>query len=86
MLIAGLSMLSVTLCLGVYVIVFGALFATVIPFFKSMTPPAYWVSLGGDNILWICSFVWVLIVLTEIFIIVRMWNEASRVTEYDTGW
>ena len=88
MLIAGVSMLSVTLALGIYVIIFGTLFSTVIPVFQANTPPAYWVMLGGNNVIWIVSFTWILIILCEIFIIVRLYNEASRVTEYDTnaGW
>jgi uncharacterized membrane protein len=85
MLIAGISMLAVTLALGIYTIIFGTLFSKVIPLFKSMTPPAYWQSLGGEQIVWLASFVWVLIILCEIFIIVRLWHEASRITDYSTG-
>ena len=85
MLIAGVSMLAVTLALGIYTIVFGTLFSTVVPLFKSYTPPVWWNALGGDSIIWMMSLVWVLIILCEIFIIVRLWSEASRVTSYDTG-
>lgn len=85
MLIAGISMLAVTLALGIYTIIFGTLFSKVIPLFKSMTPPYWWSQLGGDQIVWISAFVWVLIILCEIFIIVRLFHEASRSTSYDTG-
>ena len=85
MLIAGISMLAVTLALGIYTIIFGTLFSKVIPLFQSMTPPAYWTMLGGDSIVWMCSYVWILIILCEIFIIVRLWSEASREVSYDTG-
>jgi hypothetical protein len=85
MLIAGISMLVVTLALGIYTIIFGTLFSKVVPLFKSMTPPAYWAALGGDQIIWEMAFIWVLIILCEVFIIVRLWSEASRVTTYDTG-
>jgi uncharacterized membrane protein len=85
MLIAGISMLAVTLALGIYTIIFGTLFAKVIPLFKAYTPPAYWSMLGGDQIVWMTAFVWVLIILCEIFIIVRLWNEASRTTSYNSG-
>jgi hypothetical protein len=84
MLIAGISMLAVTLALGIYTIIFGTLFSKVIPLFKSMTPPVYWAMLGGDSIEWISAFVWVLIILCEIFIIVRLWSEASREISYNT--
>jgi uncharacterized membrane protein len=84
MLIAGISMLAITLALGIYTIIFGTLFSKVIPLFKSMTPSYWWGVLGGDQIEWITAFVWVLIILCEIFIIVRLWSEASRVTTYDT--
>ncbi len=88
MLIAGISMLVVTLALGIYTIIFGTLFSKVVPLFKSMTPPYWWNALGGDMIIWLMAFVWVLIILCEIFIIVRMWSEAAKVTSYDTnsGW
>jgi len=88
MLIAGISMLVVTLALGIYTIIFGTLFSKVVPLFKSMTPPYWWNALSGDSIIWMMSLVWVLIILCEIFIIVRLWHEASRVTSYDTdsGW
>lgn len=88
MLIAGISMLVVTLALGIYTIIFGTLFSKVVPLFKSMTPPYWWGVLGGDQIVWEMAFIWVLIILCEIFIIVRLWHEASRVTSYDTdsGW
>jgi len=85
MLIAGISMLAVTLALGIYTIVFGTLFSKVVPLFKAYTPPAYWQSLGGDQIVWMMALVWVLIILCEIFIIVRLFHEASRTTTYDTG-
>jgi hypothetical protein len=86
MLIAGISMLAVTLALGIYTIIFGTLFSKVVPLFKSMTPPAYWSQLGGDQIIWMMAFIWVLIILCEIFIIIRLWSEASRTVEYNTGW
>lgn len=88
MLIAGVSMLSVTLALGIYVIIFGTLFSKVVPLFKSMTPPYWWSALNGDMIYWLMAFVWILIILCEIFIIVRLWTEASRTTTQDTdaGW
>ena len=88
MLIAGVSMLSVTLALGIYVIIFGTLFSTIVPIFKSNTPPQWWAALGGDQITWLMAFVWILIILCEIFIIVRLWTEASRTTTQDTdaGW
>ena len=85
MLIAGISMLAVTLALGIYTIIFGTLFSKVIPLFQSMTPPYWWSALGGDQIIWEVSLVWVLIILCEIFVIVRLWSEASRTTAYDTG-
>jgi hypothetical protein len=85
MLIAGISMLAVTLALGIYTIIFGTLFSKVIPLFKSMTPPYWWSALGGEQIVWLSAFVWVLIILCEIFIIVRLFHEASRTTAYDTG-
>ena len=85
MLIAGISMLAVTLALGIYVIIFGTLFSKVVPLFKAYTPPVWWATLGGDQIIWLMSLVWVLIILCEIFIIVRLWHEASRTTSYDTG-
>ena len=47
MLIAGISMLAVTLALGIYTIIFGTLFAKVIPLFQSMTPPVLVVGFGG---------------------------------------
>ncbi len=85
MLIAGISMLAVTLALGIYTIIFGTLFSKVVPLFKSYTPPYWWNALGGDQIVWLMSFVWVLIILCEIFIIVRLWSEASRSIDYSTG-
>ena len=85
MLIAGISMLAVTLALGIYTIIFGTLFSKVIPLFKSMTPPYWWTALSGDSIEWMCAYVWILIILCEIFIIVRLFHEASRSTTYDTG-
>ena len=85
MLVAGISMLAVTLALGIYTIIFGTLFSKVIPLFQAYTPPAYWTMLGGDNVVWEVSLVWVLIILCEIFIIVRLWSEASRTTSYNTG-
>ena len=85
MLIAGISMLAVTLALGIYTIIFGTLFSKVVPLFKAYTPPVWWSALGGDQIVWMMAFVWVLIILCEIFIIVRLWHEASRTTTYDTG-
>lgn len=85
MLIAGISMLAVTLALGIYVIIFGTLFSKVVPLFKSMTPPYWWSALSGDSIVWMMAFIWVLIILCEIFIIVRLFHEASRTTSYDTS-
>ena len=85
MLIAGISMLAVTLALGIYTIIFGTLFSKVVPLFKSYTPPYWWNALGGDSIVWMMAFVWVLIILCEIFIIVRLFHEASRTTSYDTS-
>jgi len=85
MLIAGISMLAVTLALGIYTIVFGTLFSKVVPLFKAYTPPYWWNALGGEQIVWMMALVWVLIILCEIFIIVRLFHEASRTTTYDTG-
>lgn len=85
MLIAGVSAIAFIFALGIYVIVFGPFFSVVIPFFKSMTPPYWWAALGGNNIVWIAALVLTLIVLGAIFIVVRMFHEASRTTSYQRG-
>ena len=84
MLMAGLGSLWVLMCCGIYVIVVGPLFNTLVPFLKVNTPPYWWSQLGGPMMDWILPFIYVLICLCGLLGIIRMVAEATTVVDYNT--
>ena len=85
MLAAGVSAIWVIMCLYIYLIIVGPLFNKVIPFLHQSTPKVYWDYLGGGMSEWMIPFVYTLIVLCGVIIIIRMFAEATRTVDYDTG-
>ena len=85
MLAAGVSAIWVIMCLYIYIIIVGPLFNVLIPFLHSHTPLSQWEYLGGNATEWMIPFVYTLIVLCGVIIIIRMFAEATRTVDYDTG-
>ncbi|MFA5716024.1 MAG: hypothetical protein WC998_09800 [Candidatus Paceibacterota bacterium] len=85
MLAAGVSAIWVIMCLYIYLIIVGPLFNKLVPFLHQNTPEYWWNYLNGGATEWMIPFVYTLIVLCGIIIIIRMFAEASRTVDYDTG-
>jgi len=85
MLAAGVSAIWVIMCCGIYILIVGPLFNVLVPFLHRNTPLNQWEYLGGDMIYWIIPFVYTLICLCGVLVIVRMFAEATRTVDYDTG-
>ena len=87
MLIAGFSLIVFTLAAGIYCLIFNPLLTTIITTFQDNTPPYWWNYLGGGQITWIVSFIWIIILLGEVLMVVRLFTQPAEQTDYDMdGW
>lgn len=85
MLAAGVGAIWTLMCCGIYIIIVGPLFNVLVPFLHRNTPEFYWNYLGGDMIYWMIPLVYTLICLCGLLVIIRMFAEATRTVDYNTG-
>lgn len=86
MLIAGISIITMTLCMGLYTIVYGTFATYLFPLLEAYTPPGQWVALGGPFIVMgLQAFIWMMIILAEVLVFVNLWVVASHQTSYQGG-
>lgn len=85
MLAAGVGAIWTIMCCYIYLLIVGPLFNVLVPFLHRNTPLNQWEYLSGDMIYWIIPFVYTLIVLCGLLVIIRMFAEATRTVDYDTG-
>lgn len=86
MLIAGVSIITMTICMGLYTIVYGTFATYLFPLLQAYTPPGQWVALGGPFIVMgLQSFIWLMIILAEVLVFVNLWVVASHQVSYSQG-
>lgn len=86
MLIAGISVITMTICMGLYTITYGVFSTYLFPLLQAYTPPTQWANLGGPFIVMgLQAFIWMMIIMAEVLVFVNLWVVASHQTSYQQG-